>query len=416
MMKVIIKGPILSRSGYGEHARLVFRALSSRPDKFDVYVAPIEWGMSNWPLDVNDKETDRIFQCMNKIANFSGEFDLSLQVTVPTEWENLAKCNIGVTAGIETDKASPEWVAATKNVDRIIVVSNHAKTTLAGSKYQHQLDTGEVQWLTCDKEIDVIPYPAKQFEEKEIDLNLETDFNFLTVGQISPRKNVGDLVKWFIKEFKNEEVGLVVKLHTNNNSQIDYAQTLRKVKSWSKLEDKKCKVYLVHGNMSDEEMHALYTHPKIKAFVSTTHGEGYGLPLFEAAYAGLPVVAPAWSGHVDFLYAPVENEKSKRLKNTPLFTKIKYTLKEIDSVAVWEGVLNPDTKWCFPERESYAKCLRNVMEAYTSKKKDANHLKEHILENFSKEKIYKQYTDVALAFESETDKEIEDLFSQLSIE
>ena len=265
MMKVIIKGPILSRSGYGEHARLVFRALSSRPDKFDVYVAPIEWGMSNWPLDVNNQETDRIFQCMNKMAHANGQFDLSYQVTVPTEWENLAKHNIGVTAGIETDKTSPEWLAATRNVDRIIVVSKHSKVTLAGSKYSHQLENGETQWLTCEKDIDVIGYPVKQFEEKQIDLNLETDFNFLTVGQISPRKNVGDLVKWFVEEFKDEEVGLVVKLHTNNNSYIDYTQTLRKVKSWANIKGKKCKVYLIHGNMSDEEMHSLYTHPKIKA-------------------------------------------------------------------------------------------------------------------------------------------------------
>ena len=68
---------------------------------------------------------------------------------------------------------------------------------------------------------------------------------------------------------------------------------------------------MIHGNMSDDEVHALYTDPKVKAYVTATHGEGFGLPIFEAAYSGLPVVAPAWSGHVDFLYAPVVNAKSK---------------------------------------------------------------------------------------------------------
>lgn len=415
-MKVIIKGPILSRSGYGEHARLVFRALRSRPDKFDVYILPLEWGLSNWPVDVNDPETEDIFMCMNKMAHSDGQFDLSMQVTIPTEWQNMATCNIGVTAGIETDKASPEWIHATNIVDRIIVVSNHAKVGLAGSKYQHETESGEIEWLKCDKEIDVIGYPVKDYSNTQLDLKLDTEFNFLTVGQISPRKNVGDLVKWFVSEFKDDDVGLVVKLHTNNNSHIDYEQTLRKVKSWTSDKDKKCKVYLIHGNLSDDELHSLYTHPKIKAFVSTTHGEGYGLPLFEAAYTGLPVVAPAWSGHVDFLYAPIENEKSKRVKNTPLFTKIKYELKQIDEVAVWQGVLNPDTKWCFPEEESYKKSLRNVIDAYPSKKKDAETLKAYLDSEFTKENIFEQYVNVALQYESKVDEEIEDLFSQLSIQ
>ena len=60
--------------------------------------------------------------------------------------------------------------------------------------------------------------------------------------------------------------------------------------------------------MTDEEIHSLYLHGKIKSFVSFTHGEGFGLPLFEAAYSGLPVVAPGWSGQCDFLFD--ENKKS----------------------------------------------------------------------------------------------------------
>ena len=418
MMKVIVKGPILSRSGYGEHARLVFRSLRNMPHKFDVYVIPIEWGLSNWPAPSDDPEIRDIFECMNKYAHVPNQqFDVSLQITIPTEWENLATHNIGVTAGIETDKASPEWIQATEIVDRIIVVSNHAKTSLANTKYPHQLPSGESRLLKCNKEIDVIGYPVKTVTDIGLELELESDFNFLTVGQVSPRKNVGDLIKWFVEEFKDEDVGLVVKLHTNNNSYIDFTQTKRKVESWcNKFPNKKCKVRLLHGNMSNEEMHSLYCHPKIKAFVSITHGEGYGLPIFEAAYCGLPVVVPAWSGHIDFLYAPVMNEVSKKYKNTPLFTKIKYDIKVVEPVAVWDGVINPDSKWCYPEKRSYKKCLRNMLEVYPAKKKMAEDLKSHLISNFHKDLIYKKYTDIVLSFEGEEDQEIEDLFSQLTIE
>ena len=41
-----------------------------------------------------------------------------------------------------------------------------------------------------------------------------------------------------------------------------------------------------------------------------THGEGFGLPLYEGSSAGLPVIATDWSGHLDFL-SMKENLNSK---------------------------------------------------------------------------------------------------------
>ena len=60
-------------------------------------------------------------------------------------------------------------------------------------------------------------------------------------------------------------------------------------------------VYLLHGNFTDEEMNELYNHPKVKAHISLTHGEGFGRPLLEATISQKPVIAPNWSGHLDFL-------------------------------------------------------------------------------------------------------------------
>ena len=96
------------------------------------------------------------------------------------------------------------------------------------------------------------------------------------------------------------------------NSLIDKRHTEQEIKkiinSGENNKNRKCKVYLLHGEMSDEEIHSAYTHEKVKAFISLTHGEGFGLPLFEAAYSGLPVIAPGWSGQVDFLMDPSGTE------------------------------------------------------------------------------------------------------------
>lgn len=58
---------------------------------------------------------------------------------------------------------------------------------------------------------------------------------------------------------------------------------------------------MLHGTFSDEEINTLYNHPKIKAHVSFTKGEGYGRPLLEASISAKPIIAPNWSGHIDFL-------------------------------------------------------------------------------------------------------------------
>ena len=60
-------------------------------------------------------------------------------------------------------------------------------------------------------------------------------------------------------------------------------------------------VYLLHGDLSQEEVNGLYNYPKIKAHISFTKGEGFGRPLLEASVSGKPVIASNWSGHVDFL-------------------------------------------------------------------------------------------------------------------
>jgi glycosyltransferase involved in cell wall biosynthesis len=385
MRTVLLKGPILSRSGYGEHARCVFRALQSRPDLYDVYIEPTNWGKTSWSYTATE-ENKEILHCVNKLAHFQGTFNISMQVLIPNEWQNLAEKNIGVTAGIETDLASAQWVQCCRDIDRVIVVSNHAKDVFVNSVYDD---------LRVDaSHIDVIGYPVKNKEPEDMNLELETDFNFLAVAQAGPRKCLDATVRWFAEEFKDDNVGLVLKSNIVNNSIPDRNNLLATIKNWvAQVKDRKCKIYLLHGNLNDNQIHHLYNHDKIKCFVTTTHGEGFGLPIFEAAYSGLPVVAPAWSGHTDFLYKKFKKKNGKPDKK-PLFTKVKYTLEKIQSNAVWENVIEAESKWAFNDEKSYKKSLRNVYSAYRSKKAMADELKEYIEEEMSEENIYKKYVDV----------------------
>ena len=419
MKKVLVRGPALSRSGYGEHARFVLRALRTREDIFDIYLHSTNWGKTGWLWEQNEERQwmDHLINKNVQHVNNGGHFDFTIQVTIPNEWEKIAPVNIGVTAGIETTKVAPQWIEKSQIVDHIITISEHSKNTFLNSVYQaHNQQTGEtIENFRCDAPIDVVHYPVKDFEPADLDIDFETDFNFLTVAQISPRKNLPNTIKWFVEEFIDQPVGLVAKISTINNSNVDLIHTKRSIEKMLKeYKNRKCKVYLLHGSITDEEMTALYQHPKIKAYLTLTHGEGYGLPIFEAAYNELPVIAPDWSGHVDFLYAPVKDKKTGKDKLRPHFGRVKYTLQQISKDARWDGVLEKDSLWCHAEQGSYKMVLREVYKDYNRFKSNAKKLNKWIRKNFVAEDLYDKFCSHVLEHvEITSNEEVDDMFQKL---
>jgi len=419
MKKIIVRGPALTRSGYGEQTRFALRSLRAHQDRFDIYLFPVGWGQTGWLSD-DDEERRWIDSIITKTVhhqNNGGVYDISLQVTIPNEWERMAPVNIGYTAGIETTKVSPEWIQKSMLMDKIIVVSNHSKDVYLNTSYSGvDQNTGqELKDVKCVTPIEVVNYSVRNIEPEKIDLKLDYDFNFISVAQWSPRKNLEDTIKWFIQEFMDDEVGLIIKASIKNNSIIDKYQTVKVVHelvtACSAGKDRKCKIYLLHGDMSDGEMTSLYQNPKIKAFISLSHGEGFGLPIFEASYNSLPVIAPNWSGQNDFLYAPKKDKKGKT-KMRPLFANVDYVLKQVQPEAVWPGVIQQDSFWCYPHPGDYRKNLRDVYKNYGQYKKQAKDLKKYIIENFTEETQYKKFADFICP---EEEFEIEDWLSNLDV-
>jgi glycosyltransferase involved in cell wall biosynthesis len=396
--KVLIKGPILTRSGYGEHARFSARSLRSREDLFDIYIHPINWGQTSWTWEENE-EREWIDKAIKKTFDYmkqGGQFDISLQVTIPQEWEKLAPINIGVTAGTETTKISAEWIEKCHLVDKIIVPSNHTKYAFENSVYTavNKETNHKIEEFRCRTPVKVVSYPYKVMGSKPIDIDFETDFNFLTVGTWCVRKNIDSIVRGFVEEFiDNENVGLVIKTSIRKNCVIDREATVEKIdKILKDYEDRKCKIYLLHGDLLEEELNWVYQHPKIKALINLAHGEGFGLSLLEAAANELPIIAPAWSSYMDFLCAPKKRKNGKE-KMKPHFLKVDYDIKPIQEEAVWEPVLIKDSMWCFPRLGSYKMTMRKCIKDYKIWKTQSKKLKKHILKNLTEENQYKEFVD-----------------------
>jgi glycosyltransferase involved in cell wall biosynthesis len=389
--KIILKAPVLTRSGYGEQSRFALRALRSRPDIYDIYIQPLQWGQTSWIAEdtVDRKWMDDIIEKTVIYIQEGGKFDESLQVTIPNEWENMAPVNIGYTAGMETTKVAFPWLQAGNAMNRIIVVSKHAKNTYQDTTYVAQeQQTGNQVEVGLQTEIEAVGYPVKNYKKVDVGLDLTTDFNFLNVTQWSIRKNLEHTIKWFVEEFHDENVGLVIKTNLAKNCLIDREECMRRLSELLKQfsnEDRKCKIYLLHGEMSDEELHALYTHPKINAMLSLAHGEGFGLPLFEAAYSGLPIVTVGWSGHMDFLC----DEKGKSH-----FYNISFDLAPVQEQAVWPDVLIKESMWAYAREEStkeqMRQCYEDLTDSKTAKKTKSacRRYATQLKKRFSEEKMY----------------------------
>lgn len=390
MKRVLVRGPALSQSGYGEHTRFVLRALRLQEAELDIHILPTGWGETGW-LSIDDEERAWIDQRVAAGTSYFKQenispYDISVQVTIPNEWQKMGIYNIGITAGIETNKVSPVWLEKCNDMNKIITISEHSKNGFVLTEYHGQnKNTGAPMHLRCTTPVEVVGYPVKDVKESKVSLNLDYDFNYLAVSQWGPRKNMENLIKWFVEENHDEEVGLIVKTSLKNNSIVDREYVEQVIsQAIPEVDGYKCKIYLLHGDMTENEIHGLYNHPKIKALVSLTHGEGFGLPLFEAAYSGLPIISPGWSGQADFLYAPPKT-KTKKNKNKlkPFFADVDYTLSQIQEHAVWPGVLEKDTMWCYPTEGSFKMRLRQVRKNYDKWLDKAKYLQKHVKNNFN---------------------------------
>ena len=223
--KIVVRGPALSRSGYGEQTRFALRSLKTQENKYDIYIINTGWGQTSciWEDDAERRWLDHLLlKTQNYMKVFEKEkrqpeFDVSLQVTIPNEWERMAPVNIGYTAGIETTKVAPIWLEKANMMDKIIVTSSHAKFGFDTTTYQGTTPQGQQISLKNNAPLEVVNYAVREVEPKDLDLELETNFNYLCMAQWGPRKNVPNTVKWFIEaNHDKSDVGLILKISVAN--------------------------------------------------------------------------------------------------------------------------------------------------------------------------------------------------------
>jgi glycosyltransferase involved in cell wall biosynthesis len=365
---IVISCPADTYSGYGARSRDIVLPLI-KSEKYDVKVLPQRWGNTPWGFLQDNNPDHKLIKDSFLLNNqLPKQPDVWIQITVPNEFQPIGKYNIGITAGIETTICAPQWIEGINRMDLTLVSSEHAKRVFENSVFEEKNNqTGQlVRQIKAEKPIEVLfegvntnIYQLVNFFESEIgDVldDVKEDFAFLFVGHWlqgdlgQDRKDIGMLIKTFLETFKNKKIrpALILKTSSATPSVMDREGVLDKIRAIEEsVEGDLPSIYLLHGELSDEEMNELYNHPKVKAHVSFTKGEGYGRPLLEASISQKPVIAPNWSGHIDFL----DSELSILLPGQ---------VTQIHPSAVVKDMLIPESGWFTVDYKKASEILEDV--------------------------------------------------------
>ena len=385
----VVSCPIDTFSGYGARARDFVKSLiQSKGKEWDIKILPQRWGDCPWNFLSEDDPLRKRF-----IGGLQQKPDVWIQITVPNEFQPVGKFNIGVSAGIETTIYPGEFIEGSNRMDLNLVSSNHSKQVALTSQFDKRNKNTQqtVGVLKLEKPIEVLfegldldKYYKKPSSSKlNILKDVKEDFCFLYTGHWLPgnlgedRKNTGLLVKTFLETFKGpgrKKPALVMKTNQVNYSLMDREEILKMINYIKKsIPGNLPNIYLLHGEMTDNEMNQLNNDPKVKSFVSFTKGEGYGRPLAEAAITGKPVIVSNWSGHKDFIHPDYNILIGGELTNVHESTANQFLLKE--------------SQWFSINTEIAGKAMKDVFKHYKQYFEKSRKQTQYLKDNWSFDKM-----------------------------
>ncbi len=408
-----ISCPYDTYSGYGARARDIVKAIINT-GKYDVKLMAQRWGSTAWGFCDDHPEWAYLKGHQLPENKLATKPDIWMQITIPNEFQPVGKYNIGCTAGIESNLCKVEWIEGLNRMDLNFVSSNFAKQTFEGTKYEmkDKKTNQTVKTTKLEKPIEVIfeganldvykPITSKEIKSIKLE-EIKESFCFLFVGHWMQgayghdRKNVWKTVKAFFETFKNarQKPALILKASVgvaSYASREDILDRIKQIKESVNATDLP-NVYLLNGEFSDQEVNELYNHPKVKAMVSFTKGEGFGRPLLEFSLTGKPIIASAWSGHTDFL-------------KSSFTTLVGGELENVDASAANDWLIK-ESKWFKPHDAEMGRSFKEMYKKYKQYGIKAKQQKNYSKSNFSFEKMQELVSNVLTANIPEFPKQVE---------
>jgi glycosyltransferase involved in cell wall biosynthesis len=392
---LLFRGPVKTRSGYGAHSRDLLQALYEM-DLFEIKIDSCMWGST--PMTALEDNLFHKWIESNIVSQLEKTPDIYVQVTVPNEFQRVGKFNIGITAGIETTIAPKDWIDGCNRMDLIITTSTFSKDVLLQTVYnENEQNTGKlIKQHKIERQIEVLfeGVDTKIYNNvyNNIDIDIKEDFAYLFVGHWlkgdtgQDRKDVGMLIRCFAESFKGVEdrPALILKTSSASFSIKERESFRKKIEGLVSGYENPPSIYLLFGDLTNDEMNNLYNHPKVKSMVTITKGEGFGRPLLEFTMTGKPVIASNWSGHKDFL--PMDKA-----------IMIGGKLTEVHESAVDTFILK-DSKWFTANYNEVTEVFKLVYKDYDKFLEKSMMLGDENKEKFSMEKMKEKFKDIINPF------------------
>ncbi|WP_235822853.1 DUF4214 domain-containing protein [Cytobacillus massiliigabonensis] len=346
-MQIVWKGSVYDHSGYSRATREYLLALHS--NGIDVKLDLINNGFQlELPIDQSI-----LFRQLIEKPNAIGN-QVYILHQPPDSWSRMPGITIGFTYW-ETSKIPDHWISKCNEMDAVFVSSEHNVQVMR----QAGIRVPVFKIRPC-----LSPQILHSFSSQiPFYIHQLPSFRFLSIFTWIERKGYDLLLKAYFEEFSsNEDVVLIIKTGAHNNQKIEEL-----VSAESRKYNDPGRYYIDLSIRNEFEMEGLYNH--CSAFVLPSRGEGIGYPMLEAGKRGLPVIATAWGGQLDFLY-----EQNSYL--------VPYHFVPVMPQPHYHGYRN-DQLWAEASVEHLKQGMRNIYVNYKDAANRGNKLKSFIDHTFT---------------------------------
>ncbi len=325
MTAVRFFGPIGENSGYGQAVRNFSQAFSDSgiPTQF--------------------KFTNSNAKYLSELKNYDGGTNIDFYLHCPPFNRHKSRSyKIGYFYW-EADRLPNFWANSINVLNEIWAPCELVKTACLKAGYRGP--------------IKVVPTPVREFNlNNKIgipamfsnDYMLSDDvYKFYSIFQWHERKGYKELLKAYLSEFSTDDnVVLILKVNPlviGGNDENKIMSDILKIKTFI---GKKAQppIFLSKKIIKREDISAL--HASADCYVSPHHGEGWGMPIHDAMYAGKQIITTQFGGVTEYL-----SDKSAHIIN--------HKLKPVTGME-WSPLYGPYQLWAQPNLNHLSGLMRDV--------------------------------------------------------
>ena len=263
--------------------------------------------------------------------------------------KNGGKYRIGYTM-LEVDGIPEDWIRQANALDEVWVPSTFNRDMFLKSGLQ--------------RPVHVMPLGVNpdHFNPKINTFSPSPRYTFLSIFEWGERKAPEVLLKAYNRAFTQQDDVLLILKIINTDPGVNVQQ---QIASLGFPDDGPPIAIMYNQELPTHQMGSLYR--SADCFVTSTRGEGWGMPIIEAMACGLPVIATNWSAQTDFLNEEV---------GYPL--ELKKMIPAIAKCPYYDGF-----RWPEPDEDHLIQLLRHVYQNQEEAKRKGSKASEEALSKWT---------------------------------